>query len=42
MGSRKIHDEQLEPTLDTETSPMMEPPSALAKDAPASRTPSRH
>ena len=42
MGSRKIHDEQLEPTLDTETSPMMEPPSTLGKDAPASRTPSRH
>ena len=33
MGSRKTYDEQLEPTLDTEISPQMEPSSTLGENA---------
>jgi superfamily II DNA or RNA helicase len=39
MDPNELEDETLEPTLDVETSPMMEPASKLAREAPASATP---
>ncbi len=40
MGNQRDHEDQLEPTLDIETAPMMEPSSLLGEQAPASKTPS--